>query len=235
MKTPERWCAITRRCPCQYSCPIDLLTQTFHTLQQLIMTDSQRPFNYPNENDGLMYIIHHGVILTPWRHGVTSRDVTWRHDITVWRHMTFHVMTVSLHGPSHQKYRKFTFSNMATLTFDLWPWPSNSSEILSRYIHPPNLGPYFKPFSRESADRQTDTHTQTHRRDRFHTLDRLRGREQCSMSKQIKKSSIDIKWLLWIYSNCKLNALYTLIQKSMGEKYKCRVHIDRTGDGDSCF
>ncbi len=39
--------------PCQYSCPIDLLSQTFHTLQQLIMTDRQRPVNYANENDDL--------------------------------------------------------------------------------------------------------------------------------------------------------------------------------------
>ncbi len=37
----------------QYSRPIDLLTKTFHTLQQLIMTDRQRPFNYPNENGDL--------------------------------------------------------------------------------------------------------------------------------------------------------------------------------------
>ena len=36
MKTPERCCALPRRPPCQYSCPIFLLTQTFHTFQQLI-------------------------------------------------------------------------------------------------------------------------------------------------------------------------------------------------------
>ena len=50
---------------------------------------------------------------------------------------------------------------------DLDLWPMTYRYYQSTYVHQ-ILGPYFKPFSRESADR----HTHTHRRDRFHTLDR---------------------------------------------------------------
>ena len=82
MKTPERWRALPRRHPCQYSCPIDLLTQTFHILQQLIMTDRQRPFDYPNENDNLKVF----TIITLWRHGRHKwrHVMTWRCTVTSW-------------------------------------------------------------------------------------------------------------------------------------------------------
>ena len=78
----------------------------------------------------------------------------------VWRHRTSYGMTVtSLHGPSHQRLRKFTFSNMATLTFDPWPWPLNSSKIWPRYIPPPNFRfvlQTVQPWERWQTDRQTD-------------------------------------------------------------------------------
>ena len=62
-------------------------------------------------------------------------QVTWRHDIVPWRHITSGVMIKWLCaiyiGHTMRKSRKITFFKMATLTFDLWPWPSNLSEILS--------------------------------------------------------------------------------------------------------
>ena len=63
------------------------------------------------------------------------------------------------------------------MTFDLWPWPCNLSEILSRSIPPLNLESVrstVQPGERWQTDRQTHTH----RRDRFHTLNRWRRRER---------------------------------------------------------
>ncbi len=141
---------------------LPLLTQTFHTLQQLMS------YNVIRHNTvNVHYTSPCDVHAMTSRRDVTWRyDVMWRHDITVWHHMTSYVMTVSLHGPSHQKCRKFTFSNMATLTFDLWPWPSNSSKILSRSTYPQNFGSVchsVHPWERWLTDRHTDA--QTHRTD----------------------------------------------------------------------
>ncbi len=75
-KNENAW-ALTRppaTYPCQHSCPIDLLTQTFHTLQQLIMTDRQRPFNYPND-----VTLWHNHAVMSW---MSRRDVM---DVKTWR------------------------------------------------------------------------------------------------------------------------------------------------------
>ncbi len=109
--------------------------------------------------------------MTSWRRTVTSRDVTWRQ--VSWQ-------TGSVIHPSETS--EITFFNLATLTFDLWPWPSNSSEILSRSTPPPNFGSVcqtVQPWERSQTD--TRTHTHTDRRDRFYTLDRWRGREICTL------------------------------------------------------
>ncbi len=89
------------------------------------------------------------------------------HGVTSWQN------TKRLNPPETSE---FTFFNLVTLTFDLWPWPSKSSEILSRSMPPPNfaigsLRQTVQPWERS----QTDRHT--HRRDWFYTLDRWRGRE----------------------------------------------------------
>ena len=151
------------------------------------MTDRQRSFNYPNKNHDLKvftilvidsfyscYIQE----VSKWcdAHAMTSRrDITWRH-VTSWRHsvtshdILCHDRESTWAVPSQvSKIHVFQHGDL-----DLWPWPSNSSEILSRYICPPNFGSVLqtvRPWER------WQTHTQTHRRDRFHTLDRLRGRE----------------------------------------------------------
>ncbi len=93
MKTPERWRALLRRPPCQYFCPIDLLTHIPHIAKA----------NYD------------------WQ-TCTLHTIVWRshHDVTAWHHVTSYVMTVSLHGPSNQKCRKITWRPWPlTLTFEL--------------------------------------------------------------------------------------------------------------------
>ena len=48
-------------------------------------------------------------------------------------------------------------------SFDLWPWPSNSSEILSRSTPPSNVGSLcqtVQPGERWQTHRHTDTHIQ---------------------------------------------------------------------------
>ncbi len=72
------------------------------TLQQLILTDRQRPFNYPNENDDLKVFT---ILIISW-HVMTS----WR-DVMAWRHtITSHDITchdkVNLQMPSHLIIKK---------------------------------------------------------------------------------------------------------------------------------
>ncbi len=109
----------------------------------------------------------------------SRRDVTWRYDVVLWRHMMSGVMTKWLCaiyiGHTITKSQKITFFKMVTLPFDLWPWLSNLSEILSRAMFLPNcrsVAQTVQPWERWQTD------TQTHRRDRFYTLDRWRGREK---------------------------------------------------------
>ncbi len=102
-------------------------------------------------------------------------------------------MAVSLHRPSHQKPRKFTFFNMVTLIFDLWPWPSRVFEILSRYNPPLNfrsIPQTVQPWGRW----QTNTHTQTHGTDFIPLIADVAGKnvEEGSL---IKKSMRNI--LCW--------------------------------------
>ncbi len=65
------------------------------------------------------------------------RDVMW-HNVIPWRHMTsWHHRTGQDFTWSHSNkkvLRKSHFFVPMTLTFDLWPWPSNLYEILSRSI-----------------------------------------------------------------------------------------------------
>ncbi len=62
------------------------------------------------------------------------------------------------------KLPEITFFDLVTLTFDLWPWPSNSFEILSKYTAVPNIGsvgPMVQSWERRQT--HTRTHTHTHR------------------------------------------------------------------------
>ena len=121
LKKYENAWALTRppaTYPCQYSCPIDLLAHTFDTLQQLIAITC------------VIVTSYYGVTSC---HGVTSyHGVTSCHD-----NMDRHA---SLHRNSSET-PKVMFFNIVTLTFDLWPWTSNSSKILSRSLPVPNLAP----------------------------------------------------------------------------------------------
>ncbi len=94
---------------------------------------------------------------------ITSRhDVTWRHDITLWHYMVSDVISTWICTIyTGHIIQKIAFFNVATLTFDRWPWPSNLAEILSRSFPTPNfvaLAQTVQPW--ESW--LTDTHT--HRR-----------------------------------------------------------------------
>ena len=151
MKTPERWRALPRR-----ALFVSILAQIRQRMSR-----------------------RHA--LTSWRRTTTSRDVmtsycdvTWRHAVTSY--------DVRLQSGTTQDNPSGTpendVFNMATLTFDLWPWPSNLAEILPRSITTPNfvtLGQTVRLWERSLTDRQTHTHTE--RRDPFYTLDRWRWRE----------------------------------------------------------
>ncbi len=127
LRTHENAWALTRppaTYPCQYSCPIDLLIQTFHTLQQLIMTDRQRPFNYPNENDDLKVSDD----ITTWTWMIFC--MLWRHDVTPWRHaVTSHDArqrcNLSLHDVwwGMSKWHRQESKNHVFQSDDLDPWP----------------------------------------------------------------------------------------------------------------
>ena len=102
-------------------------------------------------------------VKTSCRDVMTSyHDVTWRHDVMPWRHMTSGVMTNWLCVIHPSETSEITFFNLATLTFDLWPWPLNLAEIISRSFPLPNLvtlGQTVQPWERWLTD--TQTHRQT--------------------------------------------------------------------------
>ena len=131
--------------PCQYSCPIDLLTQTVNV-------------HYTSRRDAM------------WCY-----DVTWPHDIMVWRHMTSFVMSTWCRN----KCRNFTFSNMATLTFDL------DLDLIQDIMKVHTSIKFWVRTSNYSAVQTVQRwQTHTHRRDRFHTLNRWRGREKVQSRSQ---------------------------------------------------
>ncbi len=90
-----------------------------------------------------------------WHFDVPSIDVTWRHVTSMmsrdvpWHH-------IQRHSSVWLWNMKIAFFRLMTLNFDLWP--SNSSEILSRYIPVPNLG-FLGPMVQLWDHWQTDTHT----------------------------------------------------------------------------
>ncbi len=81
------------------------------------------------------------------------KDVTTSHHDIIWYDK------VNLHRSTHLNIWKSRFFNLATLTFDLWPWHSNSSKILLSQSFHQILDPYVKRFSRGGADRHTDRQT----------------------------------------------------------------------------
>ena len=67
---------------------------------------------------------------------VSCDVVTSCHDV-IWRHNVMQsVQLVCVHW--NQQTMEITFLTLVTLTFDLWPWPSNLSKISSRSIPVPN-------------------------------------------------------------------------------------------------
>ncbi len=123
------------------------------------------------------------------RNSMLHDDVMWRYGVTscvvmVWRHIK--LLYMSWESESTQvtpcETLKITFFNLVTLTFDLWPWHLDSSKILARSTPVPNFGclrQTDQPWECWLTDAHTHRHTatQTHRRDRFYTLYRWRGRE----------------------------------------------------------
>ena len=104
----------------------------------------------------------------PWRH-----DIITSYDVTLWANV--------LHWSNGQigkliKYMCQTSDNhvfnLLPLTFDLWPWPSNSFEIWSI-----NFNPHTKFCTCMSNDLPLRVLTDKHRDtgDRFYYLDRWRG------------------------------------------------------------
>ncbi len=113
---------------------------------------------------------HH---VTFWCHGMTSDDVRWRHVMkshhnVKCRHMTWQSESAHI---NLSETPKIMFFNMATLTFDLWPWPLYSSEISSKSTPVPNFRSVPQTvwlWERSLTDRRTDGHTRT--RDQFYIL-----------------------------------------------------------------
>ena len=78
-----------------------------------------------------------------WRH----YDVTWRNDVTPWRHVTSHhkvlwchmmsgLDKVNLRGQTHQKLRNYIFQYGGV---DLRPWPPKLPEIVQRLFTIPTF------------------------------------------------------------------------------------------------
>ena len=88
----------------------------------------------------------------------------WHHAVASWRHtMTSHYI-MSQYRPAFcilalkpENHRHHVF-DLVTLTFALWPWPSNSSEISSRLIPVSNFVTLGQSVQSWECS-QTDTHT----------------------------------------------------------------------------
>ena len=105
-------------------------------------------------------------MMTKWHHIVTSRDVMTLH----------HIMSYDkVNLPWGQPIWKSENHIFQPSDLDLWPWPSDLYEILSRSIPPPN---FESVCSTVQTGEFWQTHRHTHRQDGFHTLDRWRGREK---------------------------------------------------------
>ena len=114
MKTPECWCALPR---CALFVSI-LAWKTFdHSLHIHILT-------LLTYNVWLHVMWRH---VTLWRYGMTSHDIVTSWCDIIWR--PFGMTECTNINPSETL--DITFLNLATLTFDLWPWPANSD----RYTH----------------------------------------------------------------------------------------------------
>ncbi len=109
--------------------------------------------------------------MTLWCHSVISRDMMSWHDVR-WRHDRIYK------DLTHQKLRKSRFSSW-------WPWPSNSSEILSMSMPPPNFGSLCQTV-RQWEGLQTDTHTHTDGTDSIP----WRGREIMNKNLNCVKSNL---------------------------------------------
>ncbi len=98
--------------------------------------------------------------VTSWRDvTLLPKDIKWR-DIMKLLHMTSYWMTKRT--CTDQPIWKSENHVFQPSDLDLWPWPSNLSEILSRSIPPLNLESVrstVQPGERWQTDRQTDTHT----------------------------------------------------------------------------
>ncbi len=93
----------------------------------------------------------------------SCHDVTWRH-MTSWCHNWCHTSSqngsVQFIQVTPSKSPKITFINMVTLTFDLWPWPSNSSEIWWSLLCVQNVSSIGRTVQPAEL-KQTQKHTQT--------------------------------------------------------------------------
>ena len=91
--------------------------------------------------------------------------IKWIQVVTPWHHKTSWHHAVTSHDvicPHHKKHAKVLFFKMATLTFDLRPWPSNLHDILSMAISALNFRSVAQAVqSLEHWQTDTQTHTQT--------------------------------------------------------------------------
>ncbi len=136
------------------------------------------------------------VSILPWKtfkHTKTSRDVTpwWRH--TMWCLMSLQWIYI---GQPIRSLKNLFFLSHADL--DLWPWPSNSSEILARYMPPPNFRSV-----RQMVQRGERWQTETHRR--FFTLDRWCGREMLCCDRALGYTIVEMSTVIfhnqWTHSS----------------------------------
>ena len=111
MKTPERW---------QHSLTLSVFLPHRHRLSNTHFSrDRHRPHDLTLTF--LPKMSNDAMTITPCRHVTSSENVMWHH--MIWQNGYTQV------NPSETM--KTTFFNLAALTFDLWPWPSNSSKISS--------------------------------------------------------------------------------------------------------
>ena len=92
-----------------------------------------------------------------WRHMTSRRDIMWRHYVRAW-HQT-DGWTGNIHRPTHKKLQESRFSTWRPwpLTYD----PDHQTHPRYHQGQSPRqiLASYVKRFNRESAEWQTDAHT----------------------------------------------------------------------------
>ena len=162
----------------------------------------------------------------------------WHH-VTSWHHT---IVYCFVSGHLNQKTIEITLFSEVTLNFDLWPWPSNSSKILSRLISLSNfmtIGQTVQPWERSQTDTQTDRHTDE---PVFITSTADAGGNKPIFICRLGWSCVN--WTVWCHNSCRwsvfileLRITTNIIKDGLCTSLRCKLlfHVSIKTSAINCY